>query len=156
MPNPLSRNRYFAGAVLVALQFGLLAVLALMAGPTLLRGEMPVTGGLLAALSVGLGIWTLVHNRLGNFNIHPNPKASGKLVMDGPYRHIRHPMYTAVLLVAAALASLSEPWLGWPTWCVLALVLWLKSSLEERWLCEKFTDYALYCQRCKRFVPWIF
>ena len=127
-----------------------------MAGPRLLRGDIPAACVLLAVLSVGLGVWTLAYNRLGNFNIHPEPKASGRLVTRGPYRLIRHPMYSAVLLGAAALASCASPGLGWAAWVALVLVLWLKSSLEERWLCERHPQYQAYCLSSKRFVPWVF
>ncbi len=144
------------GSLLVALQFGLLSVLAIMAGPRLLRGDIPAASVLLAVLSVGLGVWTLAYNRLGNFNIHPVPKAGGRLVTGGPYRLIRHPMYSAVLLGAAALASCASPWLGWSTWFALVLVLWLKSSLEESWLCDHHSQYQAYCLSSRRFVPWLF
>ncbi|MDQ3261228.1 MAG: hypothetical protein M3Q00_10690, partial [Pseudomonadota bacterium] len=52
--------------------------------------------------SIALGIYTLLYNRLGNFNIRPEPKASGRLITSGPYRLIRHPMYSALTLAMAA------------------------------------------------------
>ena len=110
----------------------------------------------LASLSVLLGVWTLAYNRLGNFNIHPAPKATGELVTGGPYGLIRHPMYSAVLLGAAAMAWLIPPWWGVLAWVALVLVLFTKAHLEEQWLREHHAGYAAYCQQCKRFVPWVF
>lgn len=150
------KQRQLTGRLLVVLQFGLLLLLAVMATPRAWQGNLPFTSLGLAGLSVLLGGWTLAYNRLGNFNIHPAPKASGTLITGGPYRWIRHPMYSAVLLGAAAMAWFAEPSAGVAAWCALALVLLTKASLEERWLREHHAGYAAYCQQSKRFVPWVF
>ncbi len=144
------------GSLLVALQLGLLLLQAAWAAPRIFQGVIPLAAWAAAGLSVALAAWTLRHNRLGNFNIRPLPKASGLLVTSGPYRWIRHPMYTSLLLGAAALAGISEPFAGWLTWFALALVLFLKSTLEERWMREKHPDYGAYVASSKRFLPWLF
>jgi protein-S-isoprenylcysteine O-methyltransferase Ste14 len=144
------------GTLLVALQFGLLFVLAGLAAPNVLHGVIPAGAFLLAGTSVALAAWTLLHNRPGNFNIRPTPKVRGVLVATGPYRWIRHPMYTSVLLGAGSLAWTSSPFIGWATWSALAIVLFVKSALEERWMREKHPGYAAYTLRTKRFLPWLF
>lgn len=144
------------GTLLVALQFGLLFVLAALAAPNVLHGDIPAAAFMLALASVALAAWTLVHNRPGNFNIRPAPKAHGLLVTTGPYRWIRHPMYTSMLLGAAALAWPSRPLFGWVAWSTLAILLVVKSALEERWMRAKHPGYANYMLRSKRFLPWLF
>ena len=144
------------GSLLVLLQFGLLACLSVLAAAAWSRGTAALASGLLAAASVLLGGWALWHNRLGNFNIHPAPKPEGVLVMRGPYRLMRHPMYSAVLLAAAALASRAGGELGWLLWTGLFGVLLIKARLEESWLRQHHPAYANYCKSCKRFVPWVF
>ena len=150
------RKRKLLGSVLVALQFGLLIGLALLASPKVLLGAMPLGAVLMAAASIWLAGWTLIHNRPGNFNIRPTPKSWGTLITTGPYELIRHPMYTAVLLGAAALAVLSDPIQGWLGWFALALVLVLKSAFEERWMREQHPGYGAYARQTKRFCPWVF
>ncbi|TXT40562.1 MAG: hypothetical protein FD135_1133 [Comamonadaceae bacterium] len=148
-------HRQRIGQLLVVLQFGLLAWLGWAAAPSIWLAQWKATSMLLAVLALLLGLWTLAYNRLGNFNIHPAPKAQGILITDGPYRLIRHPMYSAVLLGAGALAAMLEPGSGWLSWCALALVLWVKAHLEERWLREHHAGYATYCQHTQRFIPWL-
>ena len=148
------RNRI--GSLLVTLQFGLMVVLPTLAAPTVLKGGIPISAILLAISSMMLFVWTLLHNRLGNFNIRPTPKSCGQLITTGPYRLIRHPMYTSVLLGAAALALMSDPLLGWIAWATLAGVLLFKSILEERWLRETHPGYDAYSHENKRFLPWVF
>jgi protein-S-isoprenylcysteine O-methyltransferase Ste14 len=142
------------GTFLVFLQFALLLLLAAAAGPAMLAGAVSAPAWLLAMASLVLAAWTLAHNRIGNFNIRPMPKAGGRLVTSGPYRQIRHPMYSAVLLGAAALAWLAHP-AAWLAWAALCIVLWTKSSIEERWMAQHHPDYAAYRQHSRRFVPWL-
>jgi len=143
------------GAGLVALQFGLLFLLTLLATPRLTQGNLPMISMALFVLSALCGVWTLAHNRLGNFNIRPTPKAGGMLVTSGPYALMRHPMYSAVLMVAAALGGLCPPWAGLTAWCALVVVLWIKSGVEERALCQLYPGYSSYAQGVKRFIPWV-
>jgi len=142
--------------VLVALQFGCLLLLTSLAAPCVFKGNIPIGSVALVALSLGLFLWTLVHNRLGNFNIHPKPKSLGVLITTGPYQQIRHPMYTSVLLGAASLVLMSDPLLGWTVWAALAIVLLVKSTLEERWMNEMHPGYSAYIRQSKRFIPWVF
>jgi protein-S-isoprenylcysteine O-methyltransferase Ste14 len=105
---------------------------------------------------IALGIHTLLHNRLGNFNIRPEPKATAQLVTSGPYRFIRHPMYSTLLLAMAAFVIAENIWLKLGLWIALAFVLSAKASFEEQLMSEKFSDYPAYRARTKRFVPYIF
>jgi len=149
-------QRPLVGAMLVFLQFLLLLALAFLAAPALMRGAAGLGSGVLVLLSLLLFVWTLAHNRLGNFNIRPAPKEGGTLVTSGPYRWIRHPMYTSVMLAAAALATVATTVVAWAAWAALAVVLGVKALLEERWVAQQHPAYAAYCLRCKRFIPWIF
>lgn len=150
---PISKRRL--GSALVLLQFGFLYFLGFLATPSILRGDISLSALTLAGTSLTLVLWTFRHNRLGNFNIRPDPKAMGVLVISGPYQLIRHPMYSSVLLGAAAFAALSDPLLAWCVWAVLAGVLVVKASFEERWMIEQHPSYGVYVQRSKRFLPWL-
>lgn len=142
------------GNLLVILQFALLLLLAFAAGPSITSGALPVPAWALLAASLALAAWTLAHNRIGNFNIRPVPKAGGQLVTSGPYHWIRHPMYTSVMLGATALAWAAPSW-AWLAWAALWVVFWTKSTLEERQMTERHPHYAAYRQRSRRFLPWL-
>ncbi len=150
------RNRRVLGATLVVLQLGCMLLLTVLAVPAALRRDLPPDAIALAVSAISLFVWILMHNRLGNFNIRPLPKNTGVLVTSGPYRWVRHPMYSAVLLGAAALARLTMPALGWSLWLVLALVLWIKARLEEQWMQEQHAGYSAYMLDSKRFIPLVY
>ena len=144
------------GAVLVALQFGLLLLLAGLAAARMAQGSVSAAAIVLALAALALVAWTFWHNRPGIFNIRPMPRAGGRLITSGPYRHIRHPMYSAVLLGAAALALTAPPAPAWLAWTALLLVLLVKARLEERSMAEHHPDYTAYRTRTKRLVPGLF
>ena len=141
-----------AGRLLVAAQFALIGWLI---WPFTVQAWTPPPLALLAC-AVLLGFWAVACNRPGNFNILPEPKASGRLVMSGPYRYVRNPMYSALLLFAAAeVLAYRDSW-KIACWIALALVLLAKAMLEERGLRVHFPAYAAYAARVRRFIPGVF
>lgn len=141
-----------AGRLLVTAQFALLAWLIWPLTPQ--AWSLPALALLGCALA--LGLWTLAYNRPGNFNVRPEPKASGRLVTGGPYRYIRNPMYSALLLFAAAVVlAYADPW-KILCWLALALVLVAKAMLEEHGLRAQYAEYAEYAKRVRRFIPGLF
>ena len=138
------------------LQFGLLGLLAGLAWPAVETWTIPLAAWLTGAAGVALALWAFTANRPGNFNIHPRPRVGGTLVTTGPYGWIRHPMYTAFLLGAFALARTADSGAGWLAWWALVLVLWIKSTLEERWMLAQHPGYAHYREQTQRFVPWVY
>ncbi len=153
---PLKASDRMAGNALVILQFGLILLIVLVTD--LMQGLRERDLGVWLSLisSAAIGGSALMANRPGNFNIHPAPKAKGQLVVNGIYRSIRHPMYTAVLLFSLA-ALLSVPTMtAVMAFVLLGLVLLMKALLEERWMSHQHSQYRAYMRRTTRFIPGIF
>lgn len=148
-------KQHTLGSLLVAAQFGALGALLLLAAPSLMQAPLPALAWLAMGLSGFVGLWALLANRPGNFNIRPTPRAQGKLVAHGPYRWIRHPMYTAVSVLGMACALALGSLLAWLLWLMLSLVLVAKALLEERWMAALHPTYADYQARTRRFIPFI-
>ena len=144
------------GAVLVGLQFALLAWLAVKAAVGLGASRLPADALAAAAAAIALGLWALSANRPGNFNIRPLPREGGHLVQHGPYRWIRHPMYSALLLAGVAAARLSGDGVSWLILLALAAVLAVKAAVEERAMVAHYADYPDYQKRTRRFVPGLY
>ena len=112
-------------------------------------------GFLLMLASVVIALSAFTVNRPGNFNVRPDPKKSGKLIVDGPYRFIRHPMYTSLFF--AGLSVLFFQFSVWKLvgWLFLIVALALKARFEEKALCLYHQGYVDYQKTNKAFIPWI-
>ena len=105
--------------------------------------------------AVALMVWARLTFGRRSFHAAANPTAGG-LVTTGPYRYIRHPIYTAVCLFgwAGVLAhwSLINVLLG-----ALLLVGAVGRMLcEERLIIEAYPEYRDYARVTWRMVPYIF
>jgi protein-S-isoprenylcysteine O-methyltransferase Ste14 len=111
----------------------------------------------------GLGvialIWFLwIHRTLGNnLSVRIRIKESQYLVTDGPYRWVRHPMYTAFYLLHIAAFLLTANWFIGATWIAgLTAIIFLRVSREEAMLHARFGEaYSSYAENTGRFLPRI-
>ena len=135
--------------ILVALQFGLLIVL--MANMSFscwwCIGLYVVSGS--------LGMWAVVVMKLGNFNIVPDVKHDSILVTELPYKHIRHPMYTSVILLGLGMMLSAYSSFTLLIWLGLVVIMFMKAKYEESLLMARFPDYEKYCANTKAFIPFV-
>lgn len=147
----MQRSR-LASYTLVAIQFACLLAIALT-GPLLARNLVLLVVEVAALL---LGVWAILAVRIDNVNVLPDPRREAVLVQTGPYRWIRHPMYTALLLGTLALVLDWPSALRWGLWIVLLIDLIIKLHYEERMLLEHFGGYRTYMAASKRLIPYVY
>jgi protein-S-isoprenylcysteine O-methyltransferase Ste14 len=139
---------------LVFLQFFCLALLFLP-----INVHVHPYGWILMSLCISLAfillLWTARHNRLGNFNIVPEIKEGCELIITGPYRFIRHPMYTSVTLIGLGILLYGFALWKIPLFILLIIVLYFKASREEAFWCEKTEAYRKFQEGTKMFIPFI-
>jgi protein-S-isoprenylcysteine O-methyltransferase Ste14 len=81
-----------------------------------------------------------------------------KVVSNGPYRLVRHPSYTGLLLSFCGLALALESWGALLViLLVYAIVIGYRMSVEEKLLeAQLGDDYRAYMKRTKRLIPYIY
>ena len=148
----------------VALQIAAIALVALSAG----RGPDSVTDPVLAALLASLGQALILLGLLflitgvavlrlaGAFTVFPRPVAAGQLVQSGPYRFVRHPVYSGLLLAGVGSALTRPSLMTLLAAALLFVVLDLKRRREETWLVTRYEGYAAYRTRTKALIPWVY
>lgn len=105
--------------------------------------------------SLILGIWPVIIMKF-RVSIFPEVKKNQKLYRSGPYKYIRHPMYTALLLFCAGYILNNNSLFLTTLYLTLVITLTFKSSHEEKLLEEKFSEYKSYKKDTRRFIPFIF
>lgn len=138
--------------LLVALQF--LFIVLLLTGTPL--DNLSVWPAILIIMSFLLMLWALAAMQRSKWRIFPEPSAKAILIIHGPYRYIRHPMYSAIILGAAGLLTSYCTWLRLIMVISLAIVLISKLTWEEKMLSQKFEGYSSYCTHTKRLIPFLF
>jgi len=76
--------------------------------------------------------------------VSPMPKDEGRLITRGVYRRLRHPMYTAIILIVLGIALRQPSLLVAAAGAALAALLLTKARFEESLLLERYPDYAEY------------
>ena len=117
------------------------------------RPGVELTGLLLTALGVAFAIWDRAH--LGaNWSGAVSIRAGHELIRTGPYRRIRHPIYSGMLLATAGTALVVGQLRGLLAVAICFAAFFLKASKEERWLAKEFGDsFETHARRTGMFLP---
>jgi protein-S-isoprenylcysteine O-methyltransferase Ste14 len=118
---------------------------------------VPLFAGILC-LAGGLWLFARSHADLGtNWSITLELRDKHQLVTQGTYRHVRHPMYLALLLYSLGQALVLPNWIAGPSYGVaMALLFAFRLGPEERMMLEEFgKDYEAYMARTKRLLPGV-
>jgi len=97
---------------------------------------------------------TLRHNyQLGG----SAPRTEDKMVMEGPYRLIRHPMYTAALSISLGLACLIQAWVFLGVFYIYLVLIFLLIPAEEKELQKAYGEqYGAYQQKTRELIPFVY
>jgi protein-S-isoprenylcysteine O-methyltransferase Ste14 len=114
-----------------------------------------VAADVLTFLGVVTAFWARVALG-GNWSSSAEIKEGQELVQRGPYRYVRHPLYSGILLMALGLVV----WfglIGLLPFLVVFLILLIRSRQEESLLTSYFPEtYPEYRRHTKALIPFVF
>lgn len=107
----------------------------------------------MTAAGVGVAIWARLS--LGaNWSGTVTLKAGHELVQKGPYRWIRHPIYTGILLAMVGTATIRGQLVGWIGTGIVLAGFYIKARREERFLSGEFgASFKEHTKRTGMFLP---
>jgi len=154
-----SRKGPLERGLLALTSLGFLLPLVWVATPVLTSADYPLRPipFIAGILCIGLGLWYFhrSHADLGtNWSITLEVRERHQLVTHGIYRHVRHPMYLALLLYSMGQSLVLPNWVAGPSYLAAIVLLFaLRVGPEERMMLEEFgKDYEAYMTRTKRLV----
>jgi protein-S-isoprenylcysteine O-methyltransferase Ste14 len=115
---------------------------------------LTIAGGVVIAFGLGLLVWTVfLFDRVGEGTLAIGSPI--KLVLRGPYRHVRNPMMTGVFCIQLGTAvATASPWLlGWfALFCTIVAIA--IPVFEEPHLRRRFgAEYEAYRRHVPRWIP---
>ena len=128
-------------------------IASLIVTKTIVSAFLPAIGLQVAAF--GLMVWARRTFGRRSFHLGADPAGDG-LVTTGPYRFIRHPIYSSVCLFvwASVLGSPSVQTVLLASTVTVGAVV--RVICEEHLLVDRYPDYAVYSLRTKRMIPYLF
>lgn len=107
-------------------------------------------------ISLLLGVWAILAMKLHTVTALPSVRQSAQLCTSGPYRVIRHPMYTAVLLLLLAFLLNDYSPIRLMVLLIVFVDLIVKMNVEEKILVAHYGGYQAYRKKTKRIVPFVY
>lgn len=111
-------------------------------------------GVIMCLLGIGLAIWARVY--LGrNWGMPMSLKENTELVTSGPYKYIRHPIYTGALFAMIGSGFVMSAW--WIFFIIFTCYFIYSAFMEEKIMIKQFPEaYPEYKRRSKMLIPLIF
>lgn len=142
----------------VVIQFALMTAIGIAGylGPGWPAGRAFVVVGI-AVAAAGIAVAVSAGRAHGaGLTPFPRPKAGAALIETGPYRFVRHPIYSGGLLSFVGISLALSP-AALALTAVLAIIWALKVEVEERFLREAEPAYLAYCERTPtRLIPFVY
>ena len=109
----------------------------------------------LVAAGLAFSVWARVVLG-GNWSASVTLKEGHEIIRSGPYRLIRHPIYTGLIVALAGSALACGEWRGPIAFVIAVGALWRKLRVEERWLTAEFgVRYSDYRRQTRALIPFI-
>jgi protein-S-isoprenylcysteine O-methyltransferase Ste14 len=154
----LSRDRVFIAVAFAFTLFWL--ILAPLDAVRFHWSRMPIElktlGALVLLISLYIAFLTMRENPYSSVVVRVQKERAQTVISTGPYRYVRHPMYTGACLFFLGTALLLGSWYGVLCTPVFIGLFAVRAVLEERLLREELEGYDAYVARVKyRFFPYV-
>ena len=152
MANGTSRSYAAAQSILLCL---FAAAFFLDSSPRLFASRAAAAGGAVLCVAGLLLMFVAFVSLRRVIQVAPEPRAGGHLVTSGIYTHLRHPIYTAILILVAGL-FLRKPTVFMALVSAITIIFFLlKVRVEEKLLLARYAEYAEYKRRAWGIIPGI-
>jgi protein-S-isoprenylcysteine O-methyltransferase Ste14 len=146
-----------AAGLLITGRLAILAPTHLITDEPWITIVLEIVGLVMYGIGYLLMAWALI--TLGhNYQLGGNaPRTEDNLVIGGPYRLVRHPMYTAALSISLGLVCLIQAWAFLFAFCTYLVLIFLLIPMEENELQAAYGEqYGAYRQKTRKLIPFVY
>jgi protein-S-isoprenylcysteine O-methyltransferase Ste14 len=100
--------------------------------------------------------WVMLTNAYAATTVRVETERGQHVISDGPYRYVRHPMYSGILLGYGLLPlALGSSWAALPCFLLVGLFVW-RTAREDATLLAELPGYSDYAQKTRyRLLPGV-
>jgi protein-S-isoprenylcysteine O-methyltransferase len=123
--------------------------------PESVKWDLFASVSLIIILS-GLAVRTWAIYTLGNyFTMHLSIQKGHKVILNGPYKYVRHPSYAGAFLIYAGIPILLHAWVAFIIAAIILPIAWIRRiHYEEKMLIEELgEEYNSYRKSVKKIIP---
>ena len=128
-------------------------IVALIVTRTIVSPFLPVI--VLQVFAFILMLWARYTFGSRSFHLSADPTEGG-LVTTGPFRFVRHPIYTAVCIFVWAAVLGSPSFQTFLFAVVVSIGAVMRIFCEEHLLVQQYPEYTNYARKTKRMIPFVF
>jgi protein-S-isoprenylcysteine O-methyltransferase Ste14 len=115
-----------------------------------------LAGLVVCVLSYALLAWAMTSNAFFSQIVRIQSDRDHTVVTSGPYRYVRHPAYVGMILFDLAMSTLLASWMAIIAGGLCAILIILRTALEDRALQAELTGYVDYSRQVRyRLIPGI-
>ena len=112
-------------------------------------------GAALTVVGVAFAVWARLR-LAGNWSSDVTLKRDHELIVDGPYRWVRHPIYTGILVALIGTGLAVGEWRAAVAVVLAGAAWWRKLTIEEGVMRRQFGDaYIRYAGRTRALIPFV-
>ena len=139
------------GTAYVIIQFAAIVVLLFFTEIRVLSW-----GSIFQSTAIFLAIWAGKELRKSKLSVFPELKVGAQLIKTGPYRVIRHPMYSSLLLFFLPTLLVGKGLVVIMVYFGLLITLIFKMKYEEKLLKYHFDEYEQYSKKSYHIIPFVY
>jgi len=110
----------------------------------------------LIVFGYAVSTWAMARNAFFSSYVRIQKDRGQAVVSTGPYAIIRHPAYASGAISMCGIPLLLDSYLAFPPIVLLIIILVVRTTLEDRVLCNELPGYKEYCKKVRfRLVPGI-
>jgi len=111
---------------------------------------------IVCVLSYALLTWAMASNAFFSQIVRIQSERGHAVATGGPYRYVRHPAYVGMILFEFAISALLASWWALVAGGLCAILLLLRTALEDRTLQAELTGYTDYSRQVRyRLIPGV-
>jgi protein-S-isoprenylcysteine O-methyltransferase Ste14 len=98
--------------------------------------------------------WAISVNTFASQFVRVQDDRGHRVIDRGPYRYVRHPMYTGLIITIICIPLMLGAWYGLIFSVLIGILFVIRTIREDRTLCEKLEGYKEYTEKVKyRLIP---